>query len=120
MRTDSGSATVWWVALGTLLWFATLAAVLTATARLDRDRATTAADLAALAAAAQAVHGPERACTEARVTAEANEASLESCDVSGHTVEVVVSTPSSVLDRTVDAHARAGPVREAVTSEEVE
>lgn len=120
MHTDSGSATVWWVALSTLLWFATLAAVLAAMARLDRDSATTAADLAALAGAAQAVHGAERACTEARVTAEANEASLESCDLSGRTVEVVVSVPSSVLDRTVDAQARAEPVHEAVTSEEAE
>ena len=58
MRTDTGSATVWWVCLCLLLWSVTLAAAAVAVSRLDRDRATTAADLAALAAAARAVHGP--------------------------------------------------------------
>ncbi|PDP88476.1 hypothetical protein CQJ94_06740 [Glycomyces fuscus] len=118
MRSDSGSATVWWAALGALLWFATLAVLATAAARLDRDRATTAADLAALAAAAGAVHGTERACAQARDTAEANRAFLESCVLTGATVEVVVSVPSSLIDRSVPARSRAGPA--AVSSEEVE
>ncbi|MFD6950476.1 hypothetical protein A6A08_22230 [Nocardiopsis sp. TSRI0078] len=109
MRSDSGSATVWWAALGALLWFATLAVLATATARLDRDRATAAADLAALAAAARAVHGTEQACARARDTAEANGASLRSCALTGSTVEVVVAVPSSLVDRPVTARARAGP-----------
>lgn len=75
---DTGSATVWWVCLSLLLWFLTLVAVLTATARLDRDRAATAADLAALAAASRAAHGTEPACGRARVTAEANGADRKS------------------------------------------
>ncbi|MEE2045301.1 flp pilus-assembly TadE/G-like family protein [Nocardiopsis tropica] len=120
MHSDSGSATVWWACLGALLWFVTLAVLVTAAARLDRDRATTAADLAALAAAARLVHGTERACAEARDTAEANEASLDSCVITGSTAEVVVSVPSSLADRDVLARARAGPVHEAVSSEEVE
>lgn len=116
MRSDSGSATVWWIVLSTLLWFATLAVLATATARLDRNRATTAADLSALTAAAQVVHG--RACAAARDTAEANRASLESCVLTGSTVEVVVSVPSSLIERPVLARARAGPA--AVSPEEVE
>lgn len=120
MRSDSGSATVWWVTLCALLWFVTLAVLATATARLDRDRATTAADLAALTAAARFVHGTERACAQARATAEANRASLESCVFTGSTAEVVASVPSSLIDRPVIARARAGPVHEAVSSEEAE
>ncbi|WP_174547758.1 Rv3654c family TadE-like protein [Nocardiopsis dassonvillei] len=118
MRSDSGSATVWWVALGALLWFVTLAVLATSAARLDRDRATTAADLAALAAAAGAVHGTERACAQARDTAEANHASLESCVLTGSTVEVVVAVSSSLIERPVQARSLAGPA--AVSSEEVE
>ena len=117
VRSDSGSATVWWTALGALLWSVTLAVVATATARLDRDRATTAADLTALTAAADAVHGTERACAKARATAEANRASLTSCVLTGPFAEVVVSVPSSLIDRRVMARARAGPA--AVSHEEV-
>ncbi|WP_150243964.1 Rv3654c family TadE-like protein [Nocardiopsis quinghaiensis] len=115
---DSGSATVWWIALGALLWFITLAVLATATARLDRDRATAAADLSALAAAARAVHGTEQACARARDTAEANRASLRSCVLTGSTAEVVVSVPSSLVDRPVTARARAGPA--AASREEAE
>ena len=120
MHADSGSATVWWVSLGALLWFVALAVLVTATARLDRDRATTAADLAALAAAADLVQGAERACAKARDTAEANGASLESCVITGATVEAVVSVPSSLSDRGVLARARAGPVRGPLSHEEAE
>lgn len=119
-RPDTGSATVWWVSLSLLLWFLTLAAVMTATARLDRNRATTAADLAALAAAARVAHGTESACGQARITAEANDASLVTCDLTGHIVDVVVTVPSTVLDHEVRARARAGPVHEADPPEEEE
>ncbi|MBB6122083.1 Rv3654c family TadE-like protein [Nocardiopsis algeriensis] len=111
MTGDSGSATVWGVAASSLLWLAALTAVLAATARFDRDRAATAADLAALAAAANAVHGTEAACDRARRTAEANRASLDSCEIDGHTAEVAVSV-ASVLDLTVDVRSRAGIVTE--------
>lgn len=118
MRTDTGSATVWWVCLCLLLWSVTLAAAAVAVSRLDRDRATTAADLAALAAAARAVHGPSEACDGARATAQANDASLVSCELHGHTVDVTVTVPSTLLDRDVSARARAGPAHEADTPEE--
>src|SRR5699024_4818593 len=72
---DTGSATVWWVSLSLLLWFLTLAVAMTAAARLDRDRAATAADLAAPAAADRAAHGTHTACGPARRTAAASDAS---------------------------------------------
>ncbi|MCY9786457.1 flp pilus-assembly TadE/G-like family protein [Nocardiopsis sp. EMB25] len=108
---DTGSATVWTVGVCALLWLAVLTVLLTAAARLDRDRAATAADLAALAAAAGAVDGTDRSCDRGRAVAEANGGALVSCVVTGLTVEVAVSVPSSVLERTVTARARAGPVR---------
>ncbi|GHC97385.1 hypothetical protein GCM10007079_50800 [Nocardiopsis terrae] len=108
-RGDAGSATVWWVSLCLLLWFVTYAVLLTAAARLERDRAGTAADLAALAAAARAHQGTRAACAAARSTAEANGAALGSCGLSGHTVSVTVTLPSTVLPSTVRARSRAGP-----------
>ncbi|GHD31756.1 Rv3654c family TadE-like protein [Nocardiopsis kunsanensis] len=118
MRTDTGSATVWWICLCLLLWSVTLAVAAAAVSRLDRERATTAADLAALAGAARAVRGPSEACDGARTTAEANNASLVSCELDGHTVDVTATVPSTVLDRDVSARARAGPAHEATTPEE--
>ncbi|SHK36899.1 helicase/secretion neighborhood TadE-like protein [Nocardiopsis flavescens] len=114
---DTGAAAVHWVAMAVLLWTVALAAVLAATARSDRDRAETAADLAALAAASVAVHGADTACERARLTAEANGASLDTCEISGHTAEVVVAVPS-VLDLTAGAHSRAGTVHGTLPEEE--
>ncbi|WP_116248000.1 Rv3654c family TadE-like protein [Nocardiopsis sp. FIRDI 009] len=108
---DTGSATLWTVGVCAVAWLAALSVLLTAAARLDRDRAATAADLAALAAAAEAADGTDRACARGRSTAEANGGVLVSCVVTGLTVEVAVSVPSSVPERTVTARARAGPVR---------
>ncbi|MFE6308796.1 Rv3654c family TadE-like protein [Nocardiopsis sp. NPDC057823] len=113
---DTGAAAVHWVAMAVLLWTVALAAVLAATARFDRDRAGTAADLAALAAASVAVHGRDTACERARLTAEANGASLDTCEITGHTAEVVVAVPS-VLDLSVSAGSRAGPVHGALPEE---
>ncbi|GAA1463698.1 flp pilus-assembly TadE/G-like family protein [Nocardiopsis exhalans] len=115
---DAGSATVWWISLCVLLWFLTYALLLTAAARLDRDRASAAADLAALAAAARAHEGTGTVCAAARRTAEANGATLDTCELSGLTVTVTVSLPASALPREVSARARAGPVHNP--SEEVE
>ncbi|OLT29459.1 hypothetical protein BJF83_11100 [Nocardiopsis sp. CNR-923] len=109
VRSDTGSATVWTVGLCALLMLAALAVLHTAAVRLDRDRAATAADLAALAAATEAVHGTENACALGRSTAEANGGSLDACAVTGATVEVEVSVRSAVLDRPVTARSRAGP-----------
>lgn len=113
---DTGAAAVHWVALAVLLWTVALAAVLAATARFDRDRAGTAADQAALAAASVAVHGEDTACERARLTAEANGASLDTCEITGSTAEVAVAVPS-VLDLSVGARSRAGPVHGALPEE---
>lgn len=109
---DSGSATAWWISLCLALWFLTYAVLLTATARLDRDRAATAADLAALAAAARAHEGTAPACAVARRTAEANGAVLDTCEQSGLTVAVTVSFPASALPHEVAARSRAGPAHD--------
>lgn len=106
---DSGSATVWWISLSLVLWFLVHAVLLTSTARLDRDRAATAADLAALAAAARAHEGSHAACEVARRTAEANGADLDTCDLVDLTVEVTVSRTTSALSHGVTARSRAGP-----------
>ncbi len=117
-RRDSGSATVWWISLCLLLWFLTYAVLLTAAARLDRDRAVTAADLAALAAAARAHEGPGPACAVAERTASANGAALDTCELDGLTVAVRVYLPASVLPHEVGARSRSGPAHDP--TEEVE
>ncbi|PWV45250.1 secretion/DNA translocation related TadE-like protein [Nocardiopsis sp. L17-MgMaSL7] len=109
---DSGSASVWWISLSLVLWFLVHAVLLVATARLDRDRAATAADLAALAAAARAHEGAEPVCAVARRTAEANGAVLASCELDGLTVEVTVSLTASALPHEVTARSRAGPLHD--------
>lgn len=109
---DSGSATVWWISLCLVLWFLTYAVLLTATARLDRDRAGTAADLAALAAASRAHEGAGPACAVARRTAEANGTVLDTCELSGLTVTVTVSFSASALPHAVSARSRAGPAHD--------
>ncbi|WP_017590143.1 Rv3654c family TadE-like protein [Nocardiopsis ganjiahuensis] len=115
---DGGSATVWWISLCLALWFLTYAVLLTAAARLDRDRAATAADLAALAAAARAHEGAGAACAVAERTASANGAALDTCDLNGLTVTVRVSLPASALPHEVGARSRAGPAHDP--AEEVE
>ncbi|MFE9246959.1 Rv3654c family TadE-like protein [Nocardiopsis sp. NPDC006938] len=112
-RADSGSATVWWISVSLVLWFLVHTVLLTATARLDRDRAATAADLAALAAAARAHEGTPHACESARRTAEANGATLDSCEAEGFTVEVTVSLTATARAHEVVARSRAGPVHGA-------
>ena len=110
---DAGTATVWWISLCLVLWFLAYAVLATSAARLERDRAGAAADLAALAAA-RAQQAGDTACAVAGETAEANGATLDSCGLRGHTVTVTVSIPSSVLPRAVGAEARAGPAHEPV------
>jgi secretion/DNA translocation related TadE-like protein len=88
-------------------------AVLVGAAVVARHRATTAADLAALAAAVHAVEGRD-ACAGAATIASANAAELTACTTSpGAVVDVTVGVPVR-LGRlgvvTATASARAGPV----------
>ena len=114
LRSDErGSATVWVIALSAVLAVIGTAAVLVGAATVARHRATSAADLAALAAAGRAVVGDPDACAAAADLAQANSAELTACTVGGDAVvEVSVSVPVQLgplgpLEAT--GRARAGP-----------
>ncbi|MGY1659815.1 Rv3654c family TadE-like protein [Geodermatophilus sp. SYSU D00705] len=111
---ERGSATVWVVALAGVLAAVGVAAVLVGTAVVGRHRATGAADLAALAAAEQAVRGRSDACAVAARVAEANAARLTGCAVDGAAVvDISVTVPvrlGPIGVREATARARAGPV----------
>ena len=111
-REERGSATVLVLAAGVLLALA--AAVLTSLGAVGvaRHRAGTAADLAALAAAARALSGQDAACTAARSVAHDVGAELRSCTVDGRTAVVVVEVrPPGRLGElgAARSRARAGP-----------
>ena len=79
-----------------------------------RHRAEAAADLAALAATAQAIAGQEAACHSATRVAEGMSTTLTSCELQGWDAVVRVSArPSRLVERfgVANATARAGPVR---------
>jgi secretion/DNA translocation related TadE-like protein len=99
--------------LGLVLVAAGLAGAMIGAARLARQQAAVAADLAALAGAARVFDGPGPACERAAELAARNGGRLAGCVVEGLqvavTVEVVV-LPFVGVDRPAVAHARAGPV----------
>ncbi|MBB0245381.1 hypothetical protein FNQ90_15055 [Streptomyces alkaliphilus] len=108
VRADRGAATVWCVACLGLL-SVVLGAVLTLAAVVEaRHRAAGAADLAALAAAERAWHGPERACEQAGIVAEAGGTRLVRCGV-GPGLHPHDPPGALVADLTVES--RAGPHR---------
>lgn len=79
-----------------------------------RHRAEAAADLAALASAAQAPAGPEAACRSATKVAERMSTTLISCELQGWNAAIRVSArPSGLVERfrVANATARAGPVQ---------
>ncbi|MBM9476256.1 flp pilus-assembly TadE/G-like family protein [Nakamurella flavida] len=81
-----------------------------------RGRAGGSADLAALAAAGQALSGSEIACATAGRVATANGARMVSCRVAGLWVWITTSVQVEVglLDGAATGHALAGPVGEVV------
>lgn len=111
---ERGSATVWVVALSGVLAAIGVTVVLVGAAVVGRHRATTAADLAALAAAEHAVRGDPGACAAAEAVARANGARLTGCSVDGAAVvEVAVEVTvrlGPVGHHPAPARARAGPV----------
>lgn len=112
MRREAGVATVWTVALIGVLWTVTLGLVAVGGARVARHRAQAAADLTALAVAAQAVPAGKEACRRGEATAAANSARLVRCAVVGALADVVVAVHVRLPPlgaRTVTARARAGP-----------
>lgn len=117
---ERGSATLWVLALASVIWFVGVAGVLAANVRAVRHQAGVAADLAALAAAGRAAQGQEVACSVARGIARANGGRLRACVVSGAVADVTVEVPlPSLFASLVDAdgvmmRARAGPVGRGV------
>ena len=79
---------------------------------LARQRAETAADLAALAGAALVLQGPDLVCARVVRVAGANGAIVNSCVVQGTDVlvSVVARVQAGPISGTVSARARAGPV----------
>lgn len=110
-RVERGSATPFAIAcLGLLVLLAAALGVVAAMVRAERQ-AQSAADLAALAAARALASGGD-GCREGSRIAEANQAELVSCAVSGREVRLRVETGGphwlgQVAD--LDAEARAGP-----------
>ncbi|WP_425566845.1 Rv3654c family TadE-like protein [Sphaerisporangium flaviroseum] len=95
-----------------LIWFLAITLLFAGSARVARHRAQSAADLSALAAAALAFAAPEKACRRAHDLAEANHASLTSCEVHEGVVDVRVTVHWALPGlgrRSALAKARAGP-----------
>ena len=115
---DTGVGTAASVSVCLVLTFLTYAGLTGAGLVLERERVGTAADLAALAAAARAHQGEGPACAVAVETVAANGAELDDCALDFHTVTVTAALPSSLLPMTLRAVARAGPAHDP--TEEVE
>jgi len=110
LRDERGSATVWTIgAIAALLVVAALVLSLGAVV-VSRQRASDAADLAALAAAGSADQGVDAACERARAITARMAVGLVSCRLDGWDalVEVAAAVPGGLGD--ASAHARAGPV----------
>jgi secretion/DNA translocation related TadE-like protein len=110
---DRGAASIFVLAVGLALVVAGLGGASVGTARVGRHQAQNAADLAALAGAADAIYGEGMACARARRFAAANGGRMTSCTVDG--LEVVVWAevevrPMPGLVRTAAEGARAGPI----------
>ncbi|GLH98335.1 Rv3654c family TadE-like protein [Phytohabitans aurantiacus] len=113
-RRDLGAATVWVLTIGLVFVIAGLGGAAVGAARVAKHQARTAADLGALAGAAQVFEGEEAACGRAADLVRRNGGRLTRCVVDGLdlivTAEVKV-TPLPGITRTARQDARAGPVR---------
>ncbi len=109
---DRGVATVYACLGCVVLIVVTGLAVQLAAGVVARQRAETAADLAALAGAAKVLQGPDIACAVAVAVASANEAAVQSCSVTGPDVLVTVTVQvrAGALTGSAAGRARAGPV----------
>ena len=109
---DRGVATVFMCMGVALVLVMTALAIHLGAAVLARQRAETAADLAALAGAALVMQGPDLVCADVVRVAGANGATVDSCVVQGTDVlvSVVARVQAGPISGTVSARARAGPV----------
>ncbi|MEU8821432.1 Rv3654c family TadE-like protein [Actinoplanes sp. NPDC048796] len=111
---DRGAASILVSAVGLCLVAAGLAGAAVGSALVGKQRARVAADLGALAGAAEAIYGEGVACARADRFVTANGARLTSCVVSG--LEIVVRVTADVgplagVVRPATVAARAGPVQ---------
>lgn len=109
MTEDRGSGTIWVLTWCILVWFVALTLVLLGSVRVDRHRAATAADLAALAAAQRDVLGSPTPCAAAEEVAAANDAELIECTVRNAAADVTVGLPLRHWPTHITARSRAGP-----------
>ena len=107
---DEGVSTVFGALMVGLLIVVTGVCVRLGGAMLARQRAETAADLGALAGAAQELGGPDVACAGARRVVVANGGRLVSCVLDQWDVLVAVEVPVVAFGGVASARARAGPV----------
>ncbi|HEY5032393.1 MAG TPA: Rv3654c family TadE-like protein [Actinomycetes bacterium] len=110
---ERGSSTIWVLACVLLTAAASVVVLTSGFVTVDRARAASIADEAALAAARHAVQGPDQACAWARRVARASAATVSRCRVAvDDSVSVEVSVPLlGPLARLppVTVRARAGP-----------
>ena len=116
MRGDEGVALVWALALVSVVLLAGLLCAGVGVRALERARAGTVADIAALSAA----QAPDDACAAAQDTARANAMEVSACVVDGDDVIVTVESPTAPFvarvlgllgqpSSAVTATSRAGP-----------
>jgi secretion/DNA translocation related TadE-like protein len=101
---DRGAASLMVLAIGLVLIMMGVAGAAVGAARVGRHQARAAADLGALAGAAQAIQGPGVACATADRFVTANGARMTGCEVDG--LEIVVRVELAVA-------IRPGPIRYA-------
>ncbi|QUG99728.1 flp pilus-assembly TadE/G-like family protein [Saccharopolyspora erythraea] len=108
---DGGAATVFSALLSIALVAVLALALQLASGVVARHRAEGAADLAALAAAAHVVQGPEFACGRADWVARGMAIAIASCRLEGANARIEVRADSPVLGNftAITARARAGP-----------
>jgi secretion/DNA translocation related TadE-like protein len=109
---DEGIATVWAATGAAVIMAALLLGLHLGAAVAARHRAEAAADLAALAAAGQAVHGAGIACRRAEVIAQQMGGEIIRCLLFGWDalIEVHVPVPLALASTEAVGRARAGPM----------
>lgn len=110
---DRGNATVLTAIGGAAMLALLIIALQVGSAVIIRHRAEAAADLAALAGAAQLLFGQDSACGQAGSIAAANGGRLDACELLGQDLRVVVSVQARVgpIGSSAQGRARAGPIQ---------
>lgn len=109
---DRGTATLWAIGAIAAVALFVLGGIWLGAATVARHRATSAADLAALAVAARVNTGERSPCARANWVAERMHANIDSCTVRGWEAFVELTVRAGgPLGRlgSASAHARAGP-----------